>query len=204
MFTIGIAGGTGAGKTTFINNLYKHFQNKILILSHDSYYKDLSHLTLKQRAAINFDHPNSLETSLLIKHIKQLKKQKSIKVPVYDFKISNRTDKHEIKNPKPIIFVEGILIFSNSKLCNLFDLKVFIETEADIRLGRRIKRDINERGRTVDFSLNQYLQMSKPMHEQYVEPSKKHADLIVPQGGMNEKALKILIYAIERHLQDKN
>ena len=199
---MGIAGGTGAGKSTLVQAIKKHFGRQIVCLSHDSYYRDLSHLSLAKRQKVNFDHPDSLETTLLIKQLKDLLEGKTIAVPVYDFKVSNRTTKTIKVEPAPVILVEGILIFANRKLASMFDIKVFVDAEADIRLGRRIKRDIEERGRTLEFSLNQYLTMSKPMHDRFVEPYKKTADIIVPQGGKNRVAINIILKTIQSHLNN--
>jgi len=198
---IGVAGGTGAGKSTLVGSIKKHFGKRIVCLSHDSYYRDLSHLSLTRRSKVNFDHPDSLETTLLVKQLKDLLEGKPIEVPVYDFKISNRTAKTIKIKPAPVILVEGILIFTNRKLAKMFDIKVFVDAEADVRLGRRIRRDIEERGRTLDFSLNQYLLMSKPMHEKFVEPYKKTADIIVPQGGKNKVALSMILKTIQARLK---
>ena len=198
---IGIAGGTGAGKTTLVKIIQDQFNEQVVCISHDSYYKDLSHLSLAKRQKINFDHPNSLETDLLIKHLKELIKGKSIKVPIYDFNISDRTDRYNVIEPKTVVIVEGILIFSDPVLRDLFEIKVFVDAPADIRLGRRIERDIKERSRTLEHSLNQYLSMSRPMHEQFVEPSKKYADIIIPEGGKNKIATQMLINLIEKYLK---
>lgn len=195
---IGIAGGTGSGKSTIANKIKKHFKNNVVYLAHDSYYIDLSHLSLKQRSKVNFDHPNALETTLLVKHLNKLLRGNSIKMPVYDFVTSNRTKKTIKISPKPIIIVEGIFIYENEILRNLFDIKIFVQTDDDIRLGRRIVRDIQDRGRTLEFSLNQYLTMSRPMHQIFVEPTKKYADIIIPEGGHNDVGINILIHAIEK------
>ncbi|OGK66427.1 uridine kinase [Candidatus Roizmanbacteria bacterium RIFOXYB2_FULL_41_10] len=198
---IGIAGGTGAGKTTLVKILQQQFSEQVVCLSHDSYYRDLSSLSLDERRQVNFDHPDSLETELMIKQLKELIKGQSIKVPIYDFNVSNRTDKTSLVKPKSVVIVEGILIFADPILSDLFQIKVFVDAPADVRLGRRIKRDIEERGRTLEHSLNQYLTMSRPMHEQYVEPSKKFADVIVPEGGKNTIATQMLINLIEKYLK---
>ncbi len=195
---IGIAGGTGSGKSTIANKIKKHFKNNVVYLAHDSYYIDLSHLSLKQRSKVNFDHPNALETTLLVKHLNKLLRGNSIKMPVYDFVTSNRTKKTIKISPKLIIIVEGIFIYENEILRNLFDIKIFVQTDDDIRLGRRIVRDIQDRGRTLEFSLNQYLTMSRPMHQIFVEPTKKYADIIIPEGGHNDVGINILIHAIEK------
>lgn len=200
-FIIGIAGGTGSGKTTVSKKIVKHFGSDIIYLQHDSYYRDHSDLSFEERQKINYDHPDSLETELLIKHIYTLQSGKSISVPVYDFTQHNRTKQTILIRPKKIIIVEGILVFADESLKKLMDLKIFIDTDADIRLGRRIVRDIHERGRTLEFSLHQYLTQSKPMHEAFVEPSKRYADLIIPEGGNNSVAIRTLIHTIEQMLK---
>jgi uridine kinase len=189
---IGIAGGTGSGKTTLINRIKKEFDNEITILSHDFYYKENSHLPFEERAKLNYDHPNSFETPLMVEHIKQLKKGESIERPVYDFVIHNRKSETETVEPAKVIIVEGILIFENKELLDLFDIKVFIDTDADVRIIRRILRDVRERGRSLDSVINQYLTTVKLMHEEFVEPSKKNADIIIPEGGYNIVALQML------------
>jgi uridine kinase len=193
---IGIAGGTGSGKTTIVKKLKEYFKHQIVCLPHDCYYRDQSSLTLADRKKTNYDHPRSLETNLLIEHIKKLQKGKSVLIPTYDFVVHNRTKKTELIKPKPIVIVEGILIFENEELRNMFDIKVFVDTDADIRFGRKIKRDLVERGRTLEFVMNQYLTMARPMHLQFVEPSKRWADIIIPEGGHNQVALKLLINTI--------
>lgn len=189
---IGIAGGTGSGKTTLINRIKKEFNNEITILSHDFYYKENSHLPFEEREKLNYDHPNSFETPLMVEHIKQLKKGKSIERPVYDFVIHNRKSETETVEPAKVIIVEGILIFENKELLDLFDIKVFIDTDADVRIIRRILRDVRERGRSLDSVINQYLTTVKLMHEEFVEPSKKNADIIILEGGYNIVALQML------------
>ncbi len=189
---IGIAGGTGSGKTTLINRIKKEFNDEITILSHDFYYKENSHLPIEERAKLNYDHPNSFETGLMVEHIKQLKEGKSVERPVYDFVIHNRREETVTVEPAKVIIVEGILIFENKELLNLFDMKVFIDTDADVRIIRRILRDVRERGRNLDSVINQYLTTVKLMHEEFVEPSKKNADIIIPEGGYNSVALQML------------
>ncbi len=189
---IGIAGGTGSGKTTMINRIKKEFDNDITILSHDFYYKENSHLPLEEREKLNYDHPNSFETGLLVEHIKQLKRGESIQRPVYDFVIHNRKEERILMVPAKVVIVEGILIFENRDLLDLFDIKVFIDTDADVRIIRRILRDVKERGRSLDSVINQYLTTVKLMHEEFVEPSKKNADIIIPEGGYNIVALQML------------
>jgi len=189
---IGIAGGTGSGKTTLINRIKKEFNNEITILSHDFYYKENSHLPFEEREKLNYDHPNSFDTSLMVEHIKQLKEGKAVERPVYDFVIHNRRTETVKVEPAKVIIVEGILIFENKDLLELFDIKVFIDTDADVRIIRRILRDVRERGRNLDSVINQYLTTVKLMHEEFVEPSKKNADIIIPEGGYNIVALQML------------
>ena len=196
---IGIAGGTGSGKSTLINAIKNEFCDEITILSHDYYYKAHNELTFEERKHLNYDHPNSFDTDLMIKHIKELKKGKEINRPVYDFTIHNRLDETVTLKPSKVIIVEGILIFENKELLKLFDIKVFIDTDADVRILRRIVRDVKDRGRTLDSVVEQYLTTVKLMHEQFVEPSKKNADIIIPEGGFNKVAIDMLnqrIYAL--------
>lgn len=189
---IGIAGGTGSGKSTMINCIKKEFQDEITILSHDFYYKEHSDIPLVEREKLNYDHPNAFDTALMAKHIKQLKQGKNVMRPVYDFVIHNRRKEAVRVEPSKVIIVEGILIFENKELLNLFDIKVFIDTDADVRIIRRILRDVSERGRSLDSVVSQYLTTVKLMHEQFVEPSKKNADIIIPEGGYNTVALQML------------
>jgi uridine kinase len=189
---IGIAGGTGSGKTTMINRIKKEFNDEITILSHDFYYKENSHLPFEERANLNYDHPNSFDTGLMVEHIRQLKEGKSIERPVYDFVIHNRREETVTVESAKVIIVEGILIFENKELLELFDIKVFIDTDPDVRIIRRILRDVRERGRSLDSVVNQYLTTVKLMHEEFVEPSKKNADIIIPEGGYNSVALQML------------
>lgn len=189
---IGIAGGTGSGKTTLIKQIKKEFHDEITILSHDFYYKENSHLPFEERAQLNYDHPNAFDTELMVEHIKELKAGRSIERPVYDFVIHNRRGETETVAPSKVIVVEGILIFENKELLDLFDIKVFIDTDSDVRLIRRILRDVRERGRSLDSVINQYLTTVKLMHEEFVEPSKKNADIIIPEGGYNHVALQML------------
>lgn len=189
---IGIAGGTGSGKTTLINRIKREFNDEITILSHDFYYRENSHLPLEERAKLNYDHPNSFETGLMVEHIKQLKEGKPIARPVYDFVIHNRKPETVRVEPAKVIIVEGILIFENKELLDLFDIKVFIDTDPDVRIIRRILRDVRERGRSLDSVINQYLTTVKLMHDEFVEPSKKNADIIIPEGGYNKVALQML------------
>lgn len=195
---IGIAGGSGSGKTTVAQEILQRVgPDRIAYIQHDSYYKDLTGLPPAQRAEVNFDHPNSLETELLITHIEQLKHGQTIEVPIYDFATHSRTDKSFSVNPRGVIIVEGILIFVESDLRSLFDVKLFVDTDADVRLIRRLQRDITERGRTVEIVINQYQATVRPMHLEFVEPSKRYADVIIPEGGFNAAALDMVVARIE-------
>ena len=202
ILVIGIAGGTGSGKTTLMNNLISQFADVVTILSHDNYYKRHDELTYEQRCLLNYDEPDALETDLMARHLDQLRQGQPIDCPVYDFTLHNRSDKTIRIVPKKVIIVEGILIFENKELRDLMDIRIFVDTDADVRLCRRIKRDVTKRGRTLESVLSQYLQTVKPMHEKYVEPSKKYADLVVPEGGQNLVALDMIEGRIRRHLEE--
>lgn len=195
---IGIAGGSGSGKTTVANVILQRVgTHRIAYLPHDAYYRDLSHLPQAQRAQINFDHPNSLDTDLLTQHVQQLKAGIGIDLPIYDFTIHSRTNRTVRIEPQGVIIVEGILIFAEPVLRELFDVKIFVDTDADIRFIRRLERDITERGRTTESVIRQYLQTVRPMHLEFVEPSKRYADVIIPEGGLNEVAMEMVIARIE-------
>jgi uridine kinase len=195
---IGIAGGTGSGKTTVSNEILASVGESIVAyLPHDAYYKNLHNLPNEQRNAINFDHPNSLDTDLMIHHVKELKAGNSIELPIYDFTTHTRTNESIEITPNPVILVEGILIFTVPELRALFDVKLFVDTDADIRLIRRIRRDIEERGRTTESILAQYQSTVRPMHLEFVEPSKRYADVIIPEGGRNQVALDMVIARID-------
>jgi uridine kinase len=195
---IGIAGGSGSGKTTVANEiLNKVGAHQIAFLPHDAYYRELGHLPQVQREQVNFDHPNSMETELLIEHVKTLLDGHSIEMPVYDFTTHSRTGKSIHVDPKNIILVEGILIFAEPVLRELFDVKIFVDTDADIRFMRRLERDIAERGRTVSSVIKQYQATVRPMHLEFVEPSKRYADVIIPEGGRNWVALDMVIAKLE-------
>lgn len=199
---IGIAGGTGSGKTTVANVILNRVgKQRIAYLPHDAYYRDLHDLPYEQRAAINFDHPNSLESELMTAHIMRLKQWEAVDLPIYDFSIHTRTDKTIHVKPQPVILVEGILIFAEPELRKLFDVKIFVDTDADIRFIRRLERDITERGRTTEMVVNQYLATVRPMHLEFVEPSKRYAHVIIPEGGLNEVAMDMIIARIEALLQ---
>jgi uridine kinase len=199
---IGIAGGSGSGKTTVAQEILNRVgPERIAYLPHDAYYKDLSGLPPAQKAEVNFDHPNSLETSLLIQHVLQLKAGKPVKLPVYDFSIHTRTQKTIPITPHRVIVVEGILIYAEPELRPLFDIKIFVDTDADLRFIRRLQRDITERGRTTESVIHQYMQTVRPMHLEFVEPSKRYADIIIPQGGFNTPAMDMVAARIEAMLR---
>lgn len=195
---IGIAGGSGSGKTTVAQTILNRVSpDRIAFLQHDAYYKDLRELPPIQRAEVNFDHPNSLDTNLLIQHIEQLKANQSVKLPIYDFSTHSRTDQTYTVYPRRVILVEGILIFVEPPLRELFNIKLFVDTDPDIRFIRRLQRDITERGRTTESVIHQYLSTVRPMHLEFVEPSKRYADVIIPEGGFNTAALDMVIARIE-------
>ena len=201
MFVIGIAGGTGSGKTTFTNALTEAYKDDITVIHHDNYYKMQDHLTLKERAKVNYDHPDAYDTALMIEDIRKLKNGESVEAPIYDFTVHNRKKEETLLlEPKKILIIEGILIFENRELCDLMDLKIFIDTDADVRLGRRMLRDINERGRNVESVLNQYEATVKPMYDKYVDPSRKNADIVVMEGGKNKAALEVFLTYINHYL----
>lgn len=197
---IGVAGGTGSGKTTLAKRLYKEYKNDAVIISHDFYYRKQDK-PFEERVKVNYDHPDSLETDLLIQHLKDLKDGKTINHPTYNFEIHQRAEETVEVKPKPIIIVEGILIFENKELRDLFDIKLFVDTTADVRFIRRLQRDIMFRGRTVESVVNQYLTTVKPMHDQFVEPYKKYADLIIPEGGNNSVAVNVLLEGIKKDIK---
>jgi uridine kinase len=198
---IGIAGGTASGKTTLAKILKNSFEDKVAIIKHDYYYYDRSHFDVED-SKINFDHPDSFETELLIAHLKNLKNGNTVERPVYSYKTNERLSEKKTINSAPIIIVEGILIFHYELLKDLFDLKIYVDTDADIRLLRRITRDINKRGRTFESVKKQYLRTVKPMHQKYVEPTKYKADIIIPNGGLNEIANDLIIKKIKDHLKE--
>ena len=202
ILVIGIAGGTGSGKTTLMKNIIDRFFNDVTVISHDNYYKRHDELTYEQRCLLNYDEPAALETDLMALHLDKLRQGQAIDCPVYDFTVHNRSDETIRIVPKRVIIVEGILIFENKPLRDLMDIRIFVDTDADVRLGRRILRDVRERGRTLESVLNQYQDTVKPMHEMYVEPSKKFADIIVPEGGKNLVALDMIMGRIQRHLEE--
>lgn len=195
---VGIAGGTGSGKTTLADLILRRTgHEKIAYLAHDAYYRDQKHLPFEARARVNYDHPDSLETDLLVQQIRQLLDGQAIEMPVYDFSTHSRMDETVHIEPKPVILVEGILIFTEKDLRELFDMKIFVDTDPDIRFIRRLSRDIEERGRTVQSVIDQYLQTVRPMHLEFVETSKRYADIIVPEGGFNVVALDMVIARLQ-------
>ena len=202
ILVIGIAGGTGSGKTTLMKNLIEKYADSVTVLSHDNYYRRHDELSYEQRCQLNYDEPAALETELMAHHLDLLRQGQAIDCPIYDFTLHNRSDETVHVVPKKVIIVEGILIFENQALRELMDIRIFVDTDADVRLCRRIKRDVNKRGRTLESVLSQYLQTVKPMHEKYVEPSKKYADIVVPEGGKNLVALDMIMGRIQRHLEE--
>ncbi|MBL4670050.1 MAG: uridine kinase [Flavobacteriales bacterium] len=201
MIIIGIAGGTGSGKTTVVTKIAKNLpEENLTILPQDAYYKDNSALTFDERKKINYDHPNSIDFDLLLKHIKSLQKGKEIHQPIYSYITHSRSDDYKVVHPKEILIVEGILVFTSEQLRKLCDIKIFVHTDADDRLIRRIRRDITERGRDVSEVLNRYEKTLKPMHNQFIEPTMKYADMIVPIGGENKVAIDILVSMIKEKI----
>ncbi|MGB7024082.1 MAG: uridine kinase [Candidatus Acidiferrales bacterium] len=196
-FVIGICGGTGSGKTTITNRLSRELADSgVLVLQQDHYYKDLSHLPLEERSQRNFDHPNALDTELFIEHVRRLKEGQSIERPVYDFTQHRRVQETARLESRPAILVEGILIFENEALRNLMDIKIFVDTDADLRFIRRLVRDIRDRGRTLESVVEQYQKTVRPMHLEFVEPSKRHADIIIPEGGHNEVGIDLVLQKV--------
>jgi len=201
---IGIAGGTGSGKTSISNKVMKTFADKsVLLIQQDSYYHDQSHITFEERLKTNYDHPKAFDNKLLMKQVQQLQNRQSIKVPVYDFAIHTRSDKILHVDPKDVIILEGILVLEDAKLRNLMDIKIYVDTDADIRILRRMVRDIKERGRTLESVIDQYLSVVRPMHNQFVEPSKRYADVIIPEGGKNRVAIDLVATKIAMILDEK-
>ena len=199
---IGIAGGSGSGKTTLTNQIASQFADQVTIVKHDNYYKAHNDMDYDERSRLNYDHPNAFETDLMIKHLKALKQGESIECPVYDFTVHNRSKDTITIVPNKVIIVEGILIFENKELCDLMDLRIFVDTDADLRIIRRIKRDVLERARSLESVMNQYVDTVKPMHEQYVEPSKRNANIIVPENAYNQPAMEIIQNHIKSYLNN--
>ncbi|MCG2768018.1 MAG: uridine kinase [Chloroflexota bacterium] len=200
---IGVAGGTASGKTTVSQAILDRVgRDRIAFIQHDSYYRDLSHLPVEERQVMNFDHPDSLENELLIRHLQELLVGHVIDVPVYDFRIHTRLSETRRLEPKPVILVEGILVFVDKALRDMMDVKIYVDTPADIRFIRRLERDINERGRSLHSVIDQYQDTVRPMHLEFVEPSKRYADVIIPQGGFNVVALDMIVAQVRRLLED--
>jgi uridine kinase len=199
---IGVAGGTGSGKTTVARAILDRAgTSQISLIQHDAYYRDLSDLPLAQRAIFNFDHPDALDNDLLVMHLKALKAGRAIEMPIYDFTTHTRTKQTRRVGPNPVILLEGILIFADETLRSLMDVKIYVDTQADIRFIRRLQRDIAERGRTRESVVHQYLATVRPMHEQFVEPSKRYSDIIIPEGGFNEVAIDLIAARIKALLE---
>ena len=198
---IGIAGGSGSGKTTVIRRITEALRpSSISVIEHDAYYKDLRHLSAEERQSLNFDHPDSLDTPLLLSHIRQLLAGQTIHKPTYDFNRHLRLEETIVIHPKPVIIVDGILVLAERELANLMDIKIFVDTDADVRLLRRIRRDIEERGRSIENILSQYEKTVRPMYLQFVEPSKRRADVIIPRGGHNNVAIEMVVARINNLL----
>ncbi len=200
---IGIAGGSASGKTTLVKRLKENFGPDVSVVSHDNYYKAHNEMPYEERCKLNYDHPCAFDTDLMIEQIEALRRGETIACPVYDFTVHNRSEETLLLAPTGVIIVEGILIFESSALRDLMDVKIFVDTDADVRILRRVVRDVNKRGRTLESVVSQYLTTVKPMHEAFVEPSKRYADIIVPEGGKNAVALDMIIRRVEHHLQSK-
>ncbi|RAT96263.1 uridine kinase [Brevibacillus sp. Leaf182] len=201
---IGVAGGSGSGKTTVAKELYRQFQNdSVTMIEQDSYYKDQSHLSPEERALTNYDHPFAFDNDLLLAHLQELMQGKAIQKPIYDFKVHNRKQEQIQVDPKDVIILEGMLILEDERIRDLMDIKVFVDTDADVRIARRIVRDIEERGRSLDSVVTQYLNVVRPMHLQFIEPTKRYADVIIPEGGYNRVALDLLSTKISNILLEK-
>ena len=201
MLIIGIAGGTGCGKTTVVNTILKELpQDEVVVISQDSYYKDTTHLSYEKRVKINFDHPRSIDFDLLVNHLNELRKGNTIQQPVYSFVQHNRTGDSVLTKPRKVIIVEGILILTNPEIRDLFDIKIFVHADSDERLIRRLKRDISERGRDIDEVLDRYQNTLKPMHQQFIEPMKEYADIIIPNNKYNTVAVDIVKTIISERL----
>ena len=203
ILVIGIAGGSGSGKTTLMKNIVARYGDHITVLSHDNYYKRHDELTYEERCLLNYDEPAALETDLMARQLDQLRKGWAIDCPVYDFTVHNRSNETIRIEPRKVIIVEGILIFENRELRDLMDIRIFVDADADIRLCRRVKRDVNKRGRSLESVLTQNQHTVKPMHEKYVEPSKRFAHILVPEGGKNAVALELIMNLIHKHIMEE-
>jgi uridine kinase len=198
---IGVAGGTGSGKTTVARKLVEQFADSVVYLEQDSYYKDQSHLSMEERKKTNYDHPLAFDNDLLLEHLQKLLNYEPIDKPVYDYTLHTRSAETVRLLPKDVIIVEGILVLDDARLRDLMDIKIFVDTDADVRILRRIERDIQERGRTLESVMEQYLNVVRPMHLQFIEPTKRYADLIIPEGGHNQVAINLLVNQIRTYLQ---
>ena len=201
IMVVGIAGGTGSGKTTITKKLMQRFGGDVSVIYHDNYYKAHHNMSYEERSRLNYDHPDSFDTDLLIQAVKDLKAGRSVTCPVYDYTIHDRSDKVIVVRPAKVIIVEVILIFQSRELCQQMDIKIYVDTDADVRILRRIVRDVRDRGRSLDSVVNQYLSTVKPMHEQFVEPSKRNADIIIPEGGHNQVAMEMVMERVRAHIE---
>ena len=199
---IGIAGGSGSGKTTLAEKIAAYFKDRISLVRHDDYYKAQGSLLLSERASLNYDHPDAFDTELLLSHLDELRLGRDIRCPIYDYSQHDRSSETRLIKAADVIILEGILILENPKIRERLDAKIFVDTDADVRILRRIRRDINKRGRDLDSVIAQYLSTVKPMHEAFVEPSKRYADIIIPEGGKNPVALEMIIQRISSHLEN--
>lgn len=200
---IGIAGGSGSGKTSVTKSIYDVFKDRsVVVIEQDFYYKDQSHLHFEERLATNYDHPLAFDTELLISHLQMLLNRQTVEKPVYDYTLHTRSDETVVIEPKDVIILEGILVLEDERLRNLMDIKLFVDTDSDLRIIRRIVRDINERGRSIDSVVDQYLSVVRPMHNQFIEPTKRYADIIIPEGGHNEVAIDLMVTKIKTILEN--
>lgn len=202
VMVIGIAGGTGSGKTTITKKLVQRFAGEVSVINHDNYYKAHHDMPYEQRCKLNYDHPDAFDTDLLISDLRKLKSGREIVCPVYDYSIHDRSDKTMVIKPAKVIIVEGILIFADITLCDEMDIKIFVDADADVRILRRITRDVRDRGRSLESVIKQYLTTVKPMHEQFVEPSKRNADIIIPEGGYNIVAFDMVVERVKAHINN--
>ena len=202
VMVIGIAGGTGSGKTTITKKLVQRFAGEVSVINHDNYYKAHHDMPYEQRCKLNYDHPDAFDTDLLISDLRKLKSGREIVCPVYDYSIHDRSDKTMVIKPAKVIIVEGILIFADKTLCDEMDIKIFVDADADVRILRRITRDVRDRGRSLESVIKQYLTTVKPMHEQFVEPSKRNADIIIPEGGYNIVAFDMVVERVKAHINN--
>ncbi|MBW8348198.1 uridine kinase [Bacillus sp. IITD106] len=202
---IGVAGGSGSGKTSVTNSIYETFKgHSILVIEQDYYYKDQGHLPMEERLKTNYDHPLAFDNELLYEHLEKLLRYEAIKKPVYDYSLHTRSDKTILVEPKDVIIIEGILVLEDERLRNLMDIKIFVDTDADLRIIRRLIRDMEERGRSFDSVISQYLNVVRPMHNQFIEPTKRYADIIIPEGGHNHVAIDLLATKIKTILEQKS